>query len=67
MGDDCVYDIKNYIKLGKLWEVFISEECCVLLIDEIDKVDIEFLNDLLYELDKMFFYVYEMGEIIIVL
>ena len=59
LGDDRVYDIKNYIKPGKLWEAFTSEERCVLLIDEIDKADIEFPNDLLHELDKMSFFVYE--------
>ena len=64
LGDDRVYDIKNYIKPGKLWEAFTSEERCVLLIDEIDKADIEFPNDLLHELDKMSFYVYETGETI---
>ena len=62
--DDRVYDIKNYIKPGELWEAFTSEERCVLLIDEIDKADIEFPNDLLHELDKMSFYVYETGETI---
>ncbi len=64
LGDDRVYDIKNYIKPGKLWEAFHSEERCVLLIDEIDKADIEFPNDLLHELDRMAFYVYETGETI---
>ena len=58
LGDDKVYDIGNYIKPGKLWEAFTSKERCVLLIDEIDKADIEFPNDLLHELDKMSFYVY---------
>ena len=62
LGDDKVYDIGNYIKPGKLWEAFTSKERCVLLIDEIDKADIEFPNDLLHELDKMSFYVYETGE-----
>ncbi len=62
LGDDRVYDIKHYIKPGKLWEAFTSPERCVLLIDEIDKADIEFPNDLLHELDKMSFYVYETGE-----
>lgn len=62
LGDDRVYDIRNYIKAGKLWEAFHSPERCVLLIDEIDKADIEFPNDLLHELDKMSFYVYETGE-----
>ena len=62
LGDDRVYDIANYIKHGKLWEAFTSEERCVLLIDEIDKADIEFPNDLLHEIDKMSFFVYETGE-----
>ena len=57
-----VHDIKNYIKQGKLWEAFTAEEQVVLLIDEIDKADIEFPNDLLVELDKMEFSVYETGE-----
>lgn len=64
LGDERVYDIANYIKPGKLWQAFQSEERCVLLIDEIDKADIEFPNDLLHELDKMSFYVYETGETI---
>lgn len=59
LGDDRVHDISNYINKGKLWEAFESEEQAVLLIDEIDKADIEFPNDLLQELDKMEFYVYE--------
>lgn len=62
LGDDRVYDIANYIKPGKLWQAFTSEQRVVLLIDEIDKADIEFPNDLLHELDKMSFYVYETGE-----
>jgi len=62
LGDDRVHDIKNYIKKGKLWEAFTSGEDVVLLIDEIDKADIEFPNDLLTELDKMEFFVYETGE-----
>lgn len=62
LGEDKVYDIANYIKQGKLWEAFASDERVVLLIDEIDKADIEFPNDLLHELDKMSFYVYETGE-----
>ncbi|WP_196140799.1 MoxR family ATPase [Aliikangiella sp. G2MR2-5] len=62
LGDDKVHDIKNYIKRGKLWEAFASEQQAVLLIDEIDKADIEFPNDLLQELDKMEFFVYETGE-----
>lgn len=64
LGDDRVHDIKNYIKKGKLWEAFQSDEQVVLLIDEIDKADIEFPNDLLQELDKMEFYVYETQETI---
>ncbi|AXI02834.1 AAA family ATPase [Aquirhabdus parva] len=64
LGDDKVYDIKNYIKPGKLWEAFTAPERVVLLIDEIDKADIEFPNDLLHELDRMSFYVYETGETI---
>lgn len=62
LGDDKVYEVANYIKPGKLWEAFTSEERCVLLIDEVDKADIEFPNDLLHELDRMAFYVYETGE-----
>lgn len=64
LGEDKVYNIANYIKPGKLWEAFTNEERCVLLIDEIDKADIEFPNDLLHELDRMAFYVYETGETI---
>jgi len=64
LGDDKVHDIKNYIKKGKLWEAFTSDKQAVLLIDEIDKADIEFPNDLLQELDKMEFFVYETGETI---
>ena len=64
LGEDKVYDIANYIKQGKLWEAFASDERVVLLIDEIDKADIEFPNDLLQELDKMEFYVYETDETI---
>ncbi|RYY78928.1 MAG: MoxR family ATPase [Moraxellaceae bacterium] len=64
LGDNKVYEIGHYIKPGKLWEAFTSEERCVLLIDEIDKADIEFPNDLLHELDRMAFYVYETGETI---
>lgn len=59
LGDDKVHDISNYIVKGKLWEAFESEERAVLLIDEIDKADIEFPNDLLLELDRMEFFVYE--------
>ena len=64
LGDDRVNDIRNYIKKGKLWEAFESEQRCVLLIDEIDKADIEFPNDLLQELDRMEFFVYELKETI---
>lgn len=62
LGDEKVYDIANYIKKGMLWQAFEAEEQVVLLIDEIDKADIEFPNDLLVELDKMEFSVYETGE-----
>lgn len=62
LGDKRVSDIKNYIRKGKLWEAFSSEKRPVLLIDEIDKADIEFPNDLLLELDRMEFHVYETGE-----
>ena len=62
LGDDKVHDIANYIKRGKLWEAFAADEQVVLLIDEIDKADIEFPNDLLVELDRMEFFVYETGE-----
>ncbi|GHG80015.1 AAA family ATPase [Pseudodonghicola xiamenensis] len=62
LGDERVYDVKNYIKKGKLWQAFEADEKVVLLIDEIDKADIEFPNDLLQELDKMEFFVYETGE-----
>lgn len=62
LGDDRVNDVANYIKRGKLWEAFDAPERVVLLIDEIDKADIEFPNDLLQELDKMEFFVYETGE-----
>ncbi len=62
LGDPRVHDIRNYIKRGKLWEAFESERVPVLLIDEIDKADIEFPNDLLLELDRMEFFVYETGE-----
>jgi len=64
LGDAKVQDIKNYIKPGKLWEAFVSNDRPVLLIDEIDKADIEFPNDLLLELDRMEFFVYETGEAI---
>lgn len=62
LGDEKVKDISNYIKRGKLWESFVAPELPVLLIDEIDKADIEFPNDLLQELDRMEFNVYETGE-----
>jgi len=62
LGDGRVHDIRNYIKRGKLWEAFTADERPVLLIDEIDKADIEFPNDLLQELDRMEFFVYETGE-----
>ncbi len=62
LGDARVHDIGNYIRKGKLWEAFTSPELPVLLIDEIDKADIEFPNDLLQELDRMSFDVYETGE-----
>ena len=64
LGDERVKDVKNYIKKGKLWEAFESPVRPVLLIDEIDKADIEFPNDLLQELDRMEFFVYETGETI---
>ena len=62
LGDARVQDIRNYIKRGKLWDAFVADERPVLLIDEIDKADIEFPNDLLQELDRMEFFVYETGE-----
>ena len=65
LGDDRVHDIKNYIVQGKLWESFTMKDRPVLLIDEIDKADIEFPNDLLLELDRMEFYVYETQETIV--
>ena len=64
LGDPRVHDISNYIRKGKLWEAFTSPTLPVLLIDEIDKADIEFPNDLLQELDRMAFHVYETGETI---
>ncbi|MDB5687235.1 MAG: MoxR family ATPase [Rhizorhabdus sp.] len=64
LGDERVHDISNYIRKGKLWEAFTSPQLPVLLIDEIDKADIEFPNDLLQELDRMSFDVYETGETI---
>ena len=65
LGDEKVHDISNYIKKGKLWEAFNAVNRQVLLIDEIDKADIEFPNDLLLELDRMEFFVYETGETVI--
>ena len=62
LGDERVKDIRNYIDRGKLWDAFTSDKKIVLLIDEIDKADIEFPNDLLQELDRMEFFVYETGE-----
>ena len=64
LGDERVKDIANYIERGKLWDAFAQDERVVLLIDEIDKADIEFPNDLLQELDRMEFYVYETDETI---
>jgi len=64
LGDARVNDVKNYIRKGKLWQAFEAEKRVVLLIDEIDKADIEFPNDLLQELDRMEFFVYETGEVI---
>ena len=64
LGSDKVQDIGNYIDKGKLWQAFTADEQVVLLIDEVDKADIEFPNDLLLELDRMEFHVYETGETI---
>jgi MoxR-like ATPase len=64
LGDERVKDIQNYIKKGKLWEAFESDKQVVLLVDEIDKADIEFPNDLLQELDRMEFYCYETNQTI---
>ena len=64
LGEERVHDVANYIRKGKLWEAFEADEKVVLLIDEIDKADIEFPNDLLQELDRMEFFVYETGETI---
>ena len=64
LGKDKVHEISNYIEQGKLWDAFASEEKVVVLIDEVDKADIEFPNDLLVELDRMEFYVYETGDTI---
>ncbi len=62
LGEERVHDVRNYLRKGKLWEAFEADEKVVLLIDEIDKADIEFPNDLLQELDRMEFFVYETGE-----
>ncbi|MDA9361796.1 MoxR family ATPase [Ascidiaceihabitans sp.] len=64
LGEEKVHDVANYIRKGKLWEAFEAGEKVVLLIDEIDKADIEFPNDLLQELDKMEFFVYETGKMV---
>lgn len=64
LGNEGVEDVKRYVKLGKIGEAFVSEEQCVLLIDEIDKADLEFPNDLLWELDRMEFYIPETDETI---
>ena len=64
LGDEKVHDISNYIIQGKIWQAFSSKNKSVLLIDEVDKADIEFPNDLLLELDKMEFFVYETKELI---
>ena len=64
LGDERVHDVANYIRKGKLWQAFDADEKVVLLIDEVDKADIEFPNDLLVELDRMEFFVYETGETI---
>ncbi|MEJ6395242.1 MoxR family ATPase [Gymnodinialimonas sp. 2305UL16-5] len=62
LGEERVHDVANYIRKGKLWQAFENEGKCVLLIDEVDKADIEFPNDLLQELDRMEFFVYETGQ-----
>lgn len=64
LGEERVADVRNYIRKGKLWQAFEADEKVVLLIDEVDKADIEFPNDLLQELDRMEFFVYETGEMI---
>jgi MoxR-like ATPase len=64
LGEERVHDVGNYIRKGKLWQAFEAPERVVLLIDEIDKADIEFPNDLLQELDRMEFFVYETGEVV---
>jgi MoxR-like ATPase len=66
LGDARVHDVRNYIRKGKLWQAFEAPDRVVLLIDEIDKADIEFPNDLLQELDRMEFHVYETGEVVII-
>src|SRR5713101_1893078 len=65
LGDERVHDIANYIKPGKLWDAFTADAAPVLLIDEVDKADIEFPNDLLLELDRMEFFVYELRKTIV--
>src|SRR5947208_14269977 len=65
LGDERVHDISNYIKPGKLWDAFTADAAPVLLIDEVDKADIEFPNDLLLELDRMEFFVYELRQTIV--
>ena len=65
LGDPRVGDVRNYLRRGKLWDAFTADEKVVLLIDEIDKADIEFPNDLLQELDRMEFFVYETGETVV--
>jgi MoxR-like ATPase len=62
LGDAKVHDVRNYIRKGRLWDAFLDEKGAVLLIDEVDKADIEFPNDLLLELDRMEFHVHETGE-----
>jgi len=64
LGDERVHDIANYIVKGKVWEAFTSDKRAVLLIDEVDKADIEFPNDLLQELDRMEFFVYETQQLV---
>ena len=65
LGDERVHEVRNYLRRGKLWQAFAAETRTVLLIDEIDKADIEFPNDLLQELDRMEFHVYETGETVV--
>src|SRR4030095_9887453 len=64
LGEEKVHDIRNYIVQGMLWKAFLSDTPAVLLIDEVDKADIEFPNDLLRELDRMEFYVYDTQELV---